>query len=127
MRGQLHAPMMTSSRRWPGQGAFDDLPIQVKASLASALLLGLLGLGGNAYLTSKRSAGIGIGGAFAAVVQARRGGDQLEVGVLAVLGIDQNFGRRHVEATCLDGFDKGRRVLRAVQGRAVPGRSADQL
>jgi serine phosphatase RsbU (regulator of sigma subunit)/HAMP domain-containing protein len=40
-----------------GRGAFDDLPIQFKASLASALLLVcLLALGANAYLTSKRSA-----------------------------------------------------------------------
>ena len=48
---------MNAARRWLGQGAFDDLPIQFKASLASALLLlCLLALGANAYLTSKRSA-----------------------------------------------------------------------
>lgn len=48
---------MNSTSRWLGQGVFDDLPIQFKASLASALLLlCLLALGANAYLTSKRSA-----------------------------------------------------------------------
>ena len=48
---------MNSSRRWLGRGAFDDLPIQLKASLASLLLLlCLLVLGVNAYLTSARSA-----------------------------------------------------------------------
>ena len=48
---------MNSTRRRPGRGTFDDLPIQFKASLASALLLVcLLALGTNAYLTSTRSA-----------------------------------------------------------------------
>ena len=48
---------MNSARGWPGLGSFDDLPIQFKASLASALLLiCLLALGANAYLTSTRSA-----------------------------------------------------------------------
>ena len=48
---------MNSNRTWPALGRFDDLPIQLKASLASALLLVcLLSLGANAYLTSTRSA-----------------------------------------------------------------------
>jgi len=48
---------MNPTRRRPGHGRFDDLPIQLKASLASALLLiCLLALGANAYLTSTRSA-----------------------------------------------------------------------
>jgi serine phosphatase RsbU (regulator of sigma subunit)/HAMP domain-containing protein len=52
---QHHA--MNSARGWHGLGSFDDLPIQFKASLASALLLiCLLALGANAYLTSTRSA-----------------------------------------------------------------------
>lgn len=48
---------MQASRRQQVFGAFHDLPIQLKASLASVLLLlCLLALGGNAYLTSMRSA-----------------------------------------------------------------------
>lgn len=48
---------MNAPRRQSVLGAFQDLPIQVKASLASALLLlCLLALGVNAYLTSTRSA-----------------------------------------------------------------------
>ena len=48
---------MNPADRWSGRGRFDDLPIQLKASLASALLLiCLLALGAHAYLTSTRSA-----------------------------------------------------------------------
>lgn len=48
---------MKSAQRWTRRGGFEDLPIQLKASLASALLLiCLLALGAHAYLTSLRSA-----------------------------------------------------------------------
>ncbi len=48
---------MRADRRSFTIGAVNDLPIQLKASLASLLLmLCLLGLGGNAYLTSVRAA-----------------------------------------------------------------------
>ena len=48
---------MNPADRWSRRGRFDDLPIQLKASLASALLLVcLLALGAHAYLTSTRSA-----------------------------------------------------------------------
>ena len=48
---------MNPPRTWPILSSFDNLPIQFKASLASALLLVcLLALGAHAYLTSTRSA-----------------------------------------------------------------------
>lgn len=48
---------MNLAARWSRRGRFGDLPIQLKASLASALLLiCLLALGAHAYLTSTRSA-----------------------------------------------------------------------
>ena len=50
-------PTKTAAAGWSALGIFNNLPILIKASIASVLLLiCLLGLGANAYLTSTRSA-----------------------------------------------------------------------
>jgi len=54
---QRNKPTKTAAAIWSVLGIFNNLSIQIKASIASVLLLiCLLGLGANAYLTSTRSA-----------------------------------------------------------------------
>ncbi len=54
---QRNKTTKTAAVIWSGLAIFNNLSIQIKASIASVLLLiCLLGLGGNAYLTSTRSA-----------------------------------------------------------------------
>ena len=54
---QRHKPAKSAPAHWAVLTIFNNLSIQIKASIASVLLLiCLLGLGANAYLTSTRSA-----------------------------------------------------------------------
>ena len=54
---QRNRPTKLTAALWSVLGIFNNLSIQIKASIASVLLLiCLLGLGANAYLTSMRSA-----------------------------------------------------------------------
>src|SRR5581483_5827285 len=54
---QRNKPTKMAAAIWSVLGIFNNLSIQIKASIASVLLLiCLLGLGANAYLTSTRSA-----------------------------------------------------------------------
>ena len=60
---------------------------------------------GDGSATSATS--IGIARAFAAIREADRGGDQLEMGMIAVLRVGQDLGERNLEKLDLDGLNFG--------------------